>query len=61
MRRFLINFRQTARERAAVISSRAYNHYLRFKPHFDKIYTPFKRIQNIKLKMQNFNLKNFKF
>lgn len=37
MRRFLINFRQTARERAAVLSTRAYNHYLRIKPFVGRI------------------------
>lgn len=46
MHRFAINFRQTASERAAQISARAYNHYLRFKPYLGKIYLPLKRIRN---------------
>lgn len=38
MRRFLINFRQTAKSRAADFSNRAYQHYrLRIQPHLDRI------------------------
>ncbi len=46
MHRFNINFRQTTSERAAEISNRAYNHYLRFKPYLGKIYAPIKQIHN---------------
>ena len=46
MHRFHTNFRQTASERAAQISAKAYNHYLRFKPYLGKIYIPIKQIHN---------------
>lgn len=46
MHRFHINFRQSASDRAAEISARAYNHYLRFKPYLGKIYAPLKHIHS---------------
>ncbi len=46
MRKFFINFRKSARDRAAEISARAYNHYLRIRPNLGKIGVPFKLIRN---------------
>lgn len=37
MRRFFVNFKKDAGQRAAEMSARAYNHYLRFRPIVDKI------------------------
>lgn len=45
MRRFLINFRKNSSERAAEISARAYNHYLRIRPFVGTIYRPIKSIR----------------
>lgn len=43
MHKFIINFRKSARERAAEVSTRAYNHYKRFKPYLDKVYGTYKK------------------
>lgn len=43
MKRFFINFHKNARDRAAEISAKAYNHYLRFRPIIDKIKLNFKK------------------
>lgn len=46
MHRYLINFKKSTRDRAAELSTRAYNHYLRLKPFAGKIYQPLKEIHN---------------
>jgi hypothetical protein len=54
MRRFLINFRQTARARAAQFSNQAFQHYLRAKPIFVKIQSAKGKIQNYNSKFKSF-------
>lgn len=46
MKRFLLNFHKSARERAAEISARGYNHFKRLQPIVEKVYNPLKAIHS---------------
>lgn len=46
MHKFTLNFRKSARERAAEISTRAYNHYRRFSPVFQKAHNTVKMFRD---------------
>ncbi len=57
MRQFTQNFRRTASDRAAEISTKAYNHYLRIKPWFVKIQKPWHALKEAWPRIKN--TKNF--
>lgn len=46
MRRFVLNFHKSTRERAAELSARTYNYYRRLQPIVGKVYNPIKELHN---------------
>lgn len=51
--KFHLNFRRSASDRAAEISTKAYNHYLRIKPWFAKMQKPWQELKEVFPRIKN--------